>query len=46
MYKHVLVAVAFDAEHDPERSLQAAAVLAPGVDRTWGSSSSLRPVLR
>jgi len=29
MYKHVLVAVAFDAEHDPERSLQAAAVLAP-----------------
>jgi len=28
MYKHVLVAVAFDAEHDPERSLQVAAVLA------------------
>lgn len=33
MYKHVLVAVAFDAEHDPERSLQAAAVLAPAEAR-------------
>lgn len=33
MYKHVLVAVAFDAEHDPERSLQAALVLAPAEAR-------------
>ena len=28
MYKHILVAVALDDAHDPERALQAAAVLA------------------
>lgn len=28
MYKHVLVAVSFDDEHDPEQSLQAASKLA------------------
>ena len=27
MYQHILVAVAFDADHEPERSLQAAKVL-------------------
>jgi universal stress protein F len=27
MYQHILVAVAFDADHEPERSLQAARVL-------------------
>ena len=27
MYHHILVAVAFDADHEPERSLQAARVL-------------------
>lgn len=27
MYKHILVAVAFDADHEPEQSLQAAKVL-------------------
>lgn len=28
MYKHILVAVEFDGEHDPEKSLQAAQALA------------------
>ncbi len=28
MYQHIMVAVAFDADHDPERSLQAAQALA------------------
>ncbi|MCY0095151.1 universal stress protein [Hoeflea ulvae] len=33
MYKHILVAVALDDEHDPEQSLQAAEVLAAGDGR-------------
>jgi universal stress protein F len=28
MYKHIVVAVDFDEAHDPERSLQAARILA------------------
>ena len=35
MYQHILVAVAFDTDHEPERSLQAARVLsAPGAKVT------------
>ncbi|MFN7089071.1 MAG: universal stress protein [Allorhizobium sp.] len=35
MYQHILVAVAFDTDHEPERSLQAARILAvPGAKVT------------